>query len=206
MSINSALLHYISFLQRFLGLIGVFTSASSFLEVNFIKAFSLSSRASHTAQVISCLFNLKRIYEWQDNSEPSTTSCTQNKWTEAVVAGCFVLALLSLLCPLEVDVDKEWWAVLWRTRTIWHFSLVLPPSPASSSAISLSTFNNMIERLSPAGKSATRGAGTESWRTCMKTTHLQRLRINLTPAPRFKKKRACRKLFVLYLSLCFFLS
>lgn len=115
--INSGLLYCVS-LQRYLGFTGVFASASSFLEVNFIGAFKGWAHALHTQHrtlaVCSALRGFKR-----DNTKLPTTSCAQNKQTQ-------LLSLHWLPCLSWVFLES--WAVLWRT---WTSSLAskLPLQP-----------------------------------------------------------------------------
>lgn len=115
------------------------------------------------------------------------------------MAECFVL--LSLMCPLDLRLMYMKSDELGCGGHVGYsdiFSLVLPsPRSSSSSAISLSAFDNMIECLSPTGKSAMRGAEKESWRTCMKMIHLQSVQIK----HRLKEEGVLFFYLSLYLSL-----
>ena len=83
---------------------------------------------------------------------------------QAPVVECFVLALLSLLCPLEVDVMscavEDWLSDIFSLL----FSLQPPSCSCScSSAISLGpTLNNMIEHFSHLQECEPRGE--QRWR------------------------------------------
>lgn len=110
---------------------------------------------------------------------------------------CLSCVLLRLLCMKSDELCCG-------GRVLYDiFSLESPSTcSSSSSAISLSTYDNMIEPLSPTGKSAMRGAEMESWRTCMKMTHLQSVQIKHILYKQIKRKRKRSFLYVsLHLSL-----
>lgn len=178
---NSGSSHHISVLQWFLGLIRVFASASSFLEVHFLKAFRPSSYASHSAQLISCLFNLKRI--WARQHKALNTELYQ-KYTDT-----HGLLLLSALCWLFV-LSR----VLSPCKWVESDELCCGGAPPSHPTISLSACTNMMEScMSPTGKSAMKGAETESWRTCTRSTQLQSVQIKQTHADTLTITSAWRK-------------
>lgn len=109
--------------------------------------------------------------------------------THRVVVECFVFSSFSCVLSRLMWIKSD--ELCCGGHGFYDiFSLVLPnPTPpphpfssSSTSAVSFSTFNNMIKHLSPTGKSAWRGAEKESWRTCMKLTHLQSVQIKFTHA------------------------
>lgn len=116
---------------------------------------------------------------------PWQTSWAQNKWTHTVhTVERFASALSCIL--LGVMLDEKRWAELWRTLSSTYPSI-------SSLTQYLQRFDRMF---ASAGKSATRGAETESWRTCMKMIHSQSAQTKLTHGRGGKGKKTCRNIFV----------